>query len=94
MTAPVTIYTTRVCPYCVAAKRLLSQRGIAYEEIDVTGDDSKRAWLTEVTGRRTVPQIFIGTEAVGGYDDIAALDHRGELRSRVAAAGQVDGSGA
>jgi glutaredoxin 3 len=80
----VKIYTTRVCPYCVAAKRLLSARSIPYEEVDVTGDDAKRAWLVEATGRRTVPQIFIRGEAVGGYDDLAALDKSGALQTKLA----------
>jgi glutaredoxin 3 len=75
----VKIYTTRICPYCTAAKRLLSARGIPYREEDVTGNDAKRAWLVETTGRRTVPQIFIGGEAIGGYDDLAALDQSGRL---------------
>jgi glutaredoxin 3 len=79
MSAEVIIYTTRVCPYCVAAKRLLEQRGIAYQEIDVTADDAKRAWLVETTGRRTVPQIFIAGQPVGGFDELAALDKSGEL---------------
>jgi glutaredoxin 3 len=79
----VTIYTTRVCPYCVAAKRLLSARGVPFTEVDVTGDDAKRAWLVEVTGRRTVPQIFIGGEAIGGYDDLAALDRSGQLAEKL-----------
>jgi glutaredoxin 3 len=77
--ANVQIYTTRTCAYCVAAKRLLASRGIPYEEIDVSGDDAKRAWLAATTGRRTVPQIFIGGEAIGGYDDLAALDRAGKL---------------
>jgi len=77
--ADVTVYTTRICPYCVAAKRLLAARGVPFEEIDVTGDDAKRAWLLEATGRRTVPQIFIRGEAIGGYDDLAALDRSGRL---------------
>ena len=75
----VVLYSTRVCPYCVAAKRLLTLRGIPFEEIDVTGNDAKRQWLIEATGRRTVPQIFIGGEPIGGYDDLAALDRSGEL---------------
>lgn len=75
----VTIYTTAVCPYCVAAKRLLAARGIPYAEQDVTGDEKKRAWLVETTGRRTVPQIFIGDKAIGGYDDLSALDQAGKL---------------
>ncbi|MGP6156969.1 MAG: glutaredoxin 3 [Vulcanimicrobiaceae bacterium] len=79
--AEVKIYTTRVCSYCVAAKRLLAARGAAYEEIDVTGDDAQRAWLVQTTGRRTVPQIFIGGEAVGGYDDLVLLDRSGRLKA-------------
>ena len=75
----VKIYTTRVCGYCVAAKRLLAARQIPYEEIDVTGDDAKRAWLVETTGLRTVPQIFIGERHVGGSDDLDALEAAGEL---------------
>ncbi len=81
MPAAVTIYTTVVCPYCVAAKRLLKARGIDYDEIDVSNDPAKRAWLLETTGRRTVPQIFIHGEAIGGYDDLAALDRKGQLMS-------------
>ncbi len=83
MSAEVTVYTTRVCPYCVAAKRLLGERKVAYKEINVDGDDAKRAWLVEATGRRTVPQIFIGDEPIGGYDDLAALDKSGQLLERV-----------
>ena len=83
MPAEVVIYTTRVCPYCVAAKRLLGQRGIAYTEVDVTTDDAKRAWLARATGRRTVPQIFIAGEAIGGFDDLALLDKSGELSAKV-----------
>jgi glutaredoxin 3 len=78
---PVRIYTTRVCPYCIAAKRLLKARGVSYEEIDVTGDDAQRAWLVEATGRRTVPQIFIGDEAIGGFDELSALDQAGRLKA-------------
>jgi glutaredoxin 3 len=81
----VTMYTTPVCPYCVAAKRLLSARGIPYEEVDVSGDDAKRAWLVQTTGRRTVPQIFIKGQAIGGYDDLAALDGAGKLAPMLAA---------
>jgi glutaredoxin 3 len=80
----VQVYTTRVCPYCVAAKRLLAARHVGYTEIDVTGDDAKRAWLVEATGRRTVPQIFVGGHPVGGYDDLAALDASGRLAEMLA----------
>jgi glutaredoxin 3 len=76
----VTMYTTRICPYCVAAKLLLSKRNIPYEEIDVTGDQAKRAWLVEVTGgRKTVPQIFIKGQSIGGYDELKQLDVSGNL---------------
>ncbi len=75
----ITIYVTDWCPYCVRAKRLLQKKGWAYEEINVEGDFEKRQWLVQVTGRRTVPQIFIGDQSVGGFDDIHALDRRGEL---------------
>jgi glutaredoxin 3 len=84
MPAEVIIYTTRVCSYCVAAKRLLTARGVPYQEIDVSSDDAKRAWLVQATGRRTVPQIFIAGEPIGGYDDLAALDKSGELAKKLA----------
>jgi glutaredoxin 3 len=85
--ADVTIYTTRFCGYCFAAKRLLDKRSIAFEEIDVSGDAEKRAWLVEATGRRTVPQIFIRGESIGGYDELAALDRAGKLAPLLANAG-------
>lgn len=78
------MYSTRVCPYCVQAKSLLNQRGIPFEEIDVAGDHAKRQWLVEATGRRTVPQIFIGDEPIGGCDDLHALDRSGELQKKLA----------
>jgi glutaredoxin 3 len=83
MPADVTIYTTAICPYCVAAKHLLKERQIPYVEIDVGGDMAKRAWLVEATGRRTVPQIFIHGEPIGGYDDLAALDRAGTLLGKL-----------
>ena len=79
MPVAVQVYSTAVCPYCIRAKALLHKRGIAFEEIDVTGDDAKRAWLVSATGRRTVPQIFIGGKAIGGFDELASLDASGEL---------------
>ncbi len=82
---PVRVYSTMVCPYCVRAKMLLKERGIPYEEIDVTGDYEKRQWLVQATGRRTVPQIFIGDEAIGGFDDLRALDLSGDLTRKLAA---------
>jgi glutaredoxin 3 len=74
------MYTRRWCGYCTAAERLLDKKGIPYENIDVTGDQEKRRWLVEVTnGRTTVPQIFINGKSIGGYDDLNALDRRGDL---------------
>jgi glutaredoxin 3 len=76
----VVMYTTQVCPYCVRAKALLKQRGVvAIDEIRVDMDPSARTRMVELTGRRTVPQIFIGETHVGGCDDLFALDQRGGL---------------
>jgi glutaredoxin 3 len=76
----VLMYTTQVCPYCVRAKSLLKQRGVeSIEEIRVDLDPSARDRMVELTGRRTVPQIFIGQTHVGGCDDLFALDQRGGL---------------
>ena len=84
--AEVVIYTTRVCPYCVAAKALFRKKGVAYREVDVSGDDAKREWLVEATGQRTVPQIFIGGKSYGGYSDVSALEQSGELDAALAGA--------
>ena len=77
------MYTTTVCPYCIQAKSLLKKKGVEFEEINVSGDQDTRDWLVKVTGRRTVPQIFINDEAIGGYDDMRALDVRGELDKKL-----------
>ena len=81
----VQVYTTDYCPYCTRAKALLDRRGIPYEEIDVSNDPDKRAWLVKTTGRRTVPQIFIHGEPVGGSDELHELDRKGELAKKVEA---------
>jgi glutaredoxin 3 len=74
------IYTTRYCPYCVAAKRLLSHKGVTFTEIDVSGDQVARSkMVVRASGRMTVPQIFVGATHVGGYDDLYALDRAGKL---------------
>jgi len=74
------MYTTAVCPYCIRAKSLLKQRGVAQiEEIRIDTDPAQRAHMMEITGRRTVPQIFIGETHVGGCDELMALDARGGL---------------
>jgi glutaredoxin 3 len=77
---PVEIYTTPLCGYCHAAKRLLTQKGAAFTEIDVSRDPDLRAAMTRRSnGRRTVPQIFVGGTHVGGCDDLYALDQAGKL---------------
>src|SRR6266567_1318144 len=74
------IYTTRYCPYCHAAKRLLSSKGVEFTEIDVSGDPKGRSdMVARANGRTTVPQIFIGPTHVGGCDDLYALDRAGKL---------------
>ncbi len=83
--ADVRIYTTKMCPYCWRAKSLLADKKVAFEEIDVSRNPEMRRWLQDRTGRSTVPQIFINGQSVGGYDDIAALDRRGELDALLAA---------
>ena len=76
----VEIYTTPICPYCHAAKRLLDKKGVTYQEIDVSRDPALRAkMIARAGGQRTVPQIFIGDRHVGGCDDLHALDHAGRL---------------
>ena len=73
------MYTRDWCGYCAAARRLLDDKGVAYLEINVTGDKALRDEARERSGRRTVPQIFINAKHVGGYDDLALLDEQGDL---------------
>jgi glutaredoxin 3 len=76
----VKMYTTAVCPYCVRAKQLLKARGVAtIEEIRIDTDPAQRQQMMDLTGRRTVPQIFVGSTHVGGCDDLMALDSQGGL---------------
>jgi glutaredoxin 3 len=77
--ASVLVYSTRICPYCMMAKRLLQSKGVAYDEVLVDVDPARREEMMQRTGRRTVPQIFIGSTHVGGYDELAALDRAGKL---------------
>jgi glutaredoxin 3 len=79
MPAAVRIYTSVSCPYCVQAKRLLDRKGVAYEEIDVTGNAELRAVMIEASGRRTVPQIFIDEQSIGGFDELYELEQGGRL---------------
>lgn len=82
----VVIYTTQLCGYCHAAKRLLSEKGVSFAEIDVSGDPDRRAEMMQrANGRRTVPQIFIGDLHVGGFDDLAVLERSGKLDPLLAA---------
>ena len=84
----VRMYSTLACPYCQHAKALLKQRGVeAIDDVRVDLDPAQRAKMMELTGRRTVPQIFIGDTHVGGCDDLVALDQRGELVALLAGAG-------
>jgi glutaredoxin 3 len=77
---PVKMYTTAVCPYCIRAKQILTAKGVAeINEIRVDMHPQERMHMMEITGRRTVPQIFIGDTHVGGCDDLMALDSRGGL---------------
>ena len=79
------MYSTAVCPYCIRAEKLLRAKGVTeIEKIRVDLDTSRRIEMMELTGRRTVPQIFIGEEAIGGYTDLAALDRSGELAKKLA----------
>jgi glutaredoxin 3 len=83
----VRMYTTQVCPYCQRAKALLKQRGVAaIDEIRIDLDAEQRDQMIEITGRRTVPQIFIGQTHVGGCDDLIALDQKGALMPLLQAA--------
>jgi glutaredoxin 3 len=83
MPKPVRIYTASYCSFCYRAKDLLRRRGIAFEEIDVTSDAAARQWLVSATGRRTVPQVFVGERTIGGYEELRALDEAGELAAIV-----------
>ena len=77
---PVMMYSTQVCPYCVMAEKLLQKKGVNHlQKILIDVDATQREEMMSRTGRRTVPQIFIGERHVGGYDDFVALDRAGEL---------------
>jgi glutaredoxin 3 len=84
--ANITMYTTQVCPYCVRAERLLRAKGITeIEKVRVDLEPERRMEMVQRTGRRTVPQIFIGEKHVGGCDELYALEHAGELAPLLAA---------
>lgn len=73
------IYGTNSCAWCGAARMLLKRKGLDYEDILVGGDSARRAEMENLSGRRSVPQIFIDDRSIGGYDDLVALDQSGEL---------------
>jgi glutaredoxin 3 len=77
--AEVKIFTTSFCPYCLQAKRLLDHKSVPYVEIDVGADDALREEMVVASGRRTVPQIFIDGQPIGGFEELRALDQSGEL---------------
>ena len=77
--AEIIIYTTTYCPYCTRAKALLDKKRVKYTEINVIDDEEKRKEMIEKSGRTTVPQIFINGKHIGGYDDLYALEEKGEL---------------
>jgi glutaredoxin 3 len=77
--AQVTIYTTKVCPYCVRAKQLFDRKGVEYQEISAEDEAVREAMIEKAGGRRSVPQIFINDKHVGGCDDLYALDKEGKL---------------
>ena len=81
---PIIIYTTVSCPYCVQAKRLLDRKGVPYSEIDVTRDPERRNAMIQASGRRTVPQIFIGEQSIGGFDELYELEQSGALDGMLA----------
>lgn len=86
---PIEIYTTRFCPYCVAAKSLLKRKGAAFKEIDLAGNwEMRDEMIQRANGRTTVPQIFIGDIHVGGSDDLHALERDGKLDPLLAGEGQ------
>lgn len=82
----IVMYTTQFCPYCVRAKQLLAQKQVEVKEVRVDLNPEERATMMRLSGRRTVPQIWIGETHVGGFDDLWALDRKGELDSMLEAA--------
>lgn len=77
--AHVKIYSTKICPYCIRAKQLLASKGVKYEEVYIDSDMELMKEMMERSGRRSVPQIFINDQSVGGFDDINTLNLKGEL---------------
>lgn len=84
MPATVELYTTRICPYCIAAKRLLKQKGVKFTDTDVSTPNARAAMVRRTNGARTVPQIFIGGQLIGGSDELHALERQGKLDALLA----------
>lgn len=82
--AKITLYTTDACPYCVRAKQLLTKRELPFEEVNLARDPDGRAKLVELTGMMTFPQILIGEQPIGGFDQLAAADKSGKLAELLA----------
>jgi len=88
--ANVEVYTTTYCPFCTRAKNLLKNKGVDFDEIDVTDDDKRREKMIEMSGgRRTVPEIFINGKIIGGFDELKALDDQGKLDNLLAEPAQA-----
>jgi glutaredoxin 3 len=79
MSNAVIMYSTRFCPYCVRARSLLQNKGVTFTDIGVDGRPDLRREMTQLSGRRTVPQIWIGDRHIGGFDDLARLEYQGQL---------------
>ncbi len=88
--ASIIIYTTGYCSFCQRAKVLLAKKRAPYTEIDVEGRPDLRSWLVSASGQRTVPQIFVNGQSLGGYSDIAALDNKGRLDELLSAPPPAD----
>jgi glutaredoxin 3 len=86
----IVLYTLPTCIYCHLARRLLRDKGVAFREESVAGDAARRRWLFEATGSSTLPQLFVGERALGGYSDLAELDGRGELDALLGARSAPD----
>ena len=77
--ANIILYTTKICPYCIYAKRLLKSRGLSFEEIDIHSEPGLVQEVMERSGQRTVPQLFINDESIGGFAELSELNESGEL---------------
>ncbi len=87
MNSVVTLYTTRFCPFCIRARQLLDSKGVSFRDIPVDGDSERRQEMMAASGRHTVPQIWIGDQHVGGFDDLAAMERSGQLDTLLQTAG-------